>query len=178
MWQSITSIIASWEEEDLEFYAILSIFTTIYAEYTLARSGFFVRERCNWERHLHYISQEGSIQRYYRMSYSSFEILWGRLRKYLEPDRKQSMNRGFGEEPITTQLQWHCFLRFVAGGAVDVFRIVGGISRPSTYRVILDVAKAINDCDFLAYDMPWSDPDRLKHVARGFRRKSNCGIMK
>jgi hypothetical protein len=178
MLQSIASVIASWEDEDLEIYAILGIITTIYAEYTLARSGFFVRERCNWEKHLESIFQEGSFQRYYRMSYLSFEILCGRLRKSLEPDRKQSMNRGLGEEPITTQLQLHCFLRFVAGGAVDDFRIVGGISRPSTYRVILDVATAINECAFLAYHMPWSDVDGLKHIARGFRRKSNRGIMK
>jgi hypothetical protein len=42
----------------------------------------------------------------------------------------------------------------------------------------MDVAEVINNCEYLAYYMPWGDVQRLQEIANGFCEKSNRGIMK
>jgi hypothetical protein len=110
------------------------------------------------------------------MSYESFQELTELITPLVDVDVFQSKRRCGDRDPVTPVLKLHCFIRFVAGGKEDI-RMVAQVSKPTMYRVIHEVAAAINYCDTLSYEFPYNDITKLNKIALDFCRKSNHGVM-
>ena len=168
------------DEDDLQelhdgaFLGILAHFALRKAP---PRSGYFVRERMEWDYHLEQLHREspGSFDRLYRMSLSSFRKLCLLIDPFVQVVEIKSNNRT-GKKSIGSEVVLHCLLRWLAGGSYLDIRLSAGISRPSVYVCIHKAVDAILRCGALKINFPVTK-DEIDKSASDFQQLSSDGII-
>jgi len=76
-----------------------------------------LQARINWKHRMYMLNREGQFTNMYRMSYSSYQKLFGILKPKLLLYEKQAQNHFQGQEPIVAEIYFHCMHCYLAGGA-------------------------------------------------------------
>jgi DDE superfamily endonuclease len=126
----------------------------------------FIGIRLDWNSHVQNLLRTGTFRKMYRMSFESFTNLCSLLEPFLIVDKVMSKVRT-NQPVIGTEIIVSSFIRWLSAGSFHDLAVIAVISIASFYRVMDRCARAILDCDALAYSFP-TTPEEIKELAEGF----------
>ena len=160
------------DKEDFHVWQMLA------EEAARCRRWQFVRVRMHFGNFADDLEAEGGDAFYsmFRMHRPSFEKLAQWVGPNLEKEELQSKRRSQGAEPIDTNIQLYCLIRYLAGGSLHDIRLIAGVSKTAFYASIHDALDAILQCPQLAIQLPRTD-EELNEICDGFTECSLHEVM-
>ncbi|OWZ07689.1 hypothetical protein PHMEG_00019891 [Phytophthora megakarya] len=113
---------------DDELYSLIICLVAFKSLQGAKKTDPVVREQLSWRIHASTLVKEKAFNRYYRMSFSTFQELLFIVGPYLVVDYYQTLRRSRGIPPHSPATMLQCALSWLAGGSYHHIRVITGVS--------------------------------------------------